>query len=1102
MSLRKSGATGASGGMSSRANASKTGKGEDSEKPARSRRAKGKNDDDSGGLNSSSRSITPSSRRRESKSSKGEAEGPSTVTQNFGTEHGLSVVWTRSSPVKAKIRMSTGSNDSGGGDNSPLNFSSVSKINENDELKVMLPSRTSIESAQSQIFDASFFAGYEDETDQEEEEFEDVIPPHNSQVRFASSPSPADAEMQLNNESDGEEFEDVPFPEPVDMPIEPEVSEMVAPGSLHGQVVRTLSSSSTPLAPVTFTIAKPIKAPATKAKPRLTKSQRLELELVHCAETICLVAAVSLREKLWSSEESQALILSYLPDIIAVPLLRHCAWIRYLTEPRNTSKSTPSISPQTKIRRRRSRSPSTSPSPPPEVSDQLAPSPLSPAQLINQTGRLATWVSGWLRTRPSRVGQLPDISTLSGFTTFLANPWNPARQMEWDAQCLRTAVFVAAANSVGLRCRVVGGLCPGVRTATTDETQSHGVSTHHHSTNSPTKGGSSSPIMSSIIASPPDDLHPFHVWAECLLDPGPGAPANSPNGEMPTPRWTCVDTRTGKAGDLKTFLERGKIVKGKWGGWSYAVGVENGTLRDLTPRYVPLHSSPHPTPSDPSFFPSLCSLLPPLTDPTSEADAAQLARNGSAMPTRMDDFRRHPIYALERHLKQREIIYPRTPVLGHVRGEKVFPRTNVKTLRSKEGWWKEGRELADGEQPVKWMKRRVVTLRGRREVQAETMSYDSDLSRRSSSETGKMESRHDEDGDGEGEYDVSKGDEVNAPEPGLIGLYGEWQTIEYVPPPVIDGVVPRNSFGNIDLYKPSMLPHGAQHIKVPGIAKIAKKLGVDYADAVVGFEFQSGSSHPVLDGIVVAREHVELLLVASSELAAHAAQVEWDKKGRRALSNWKKLIRGLAIRERLKREWGWDEDESDTLPQNAGSVSEGATLLKTLAAQGMEEAETELEYLVRQRQELDGTDDWDTELTEELGRSNRRRTRKGGDRHKEISEEEADMIITTDTVRGGDLTDQDDPIVFRPSVQGRTSTSLASSVSKRKRRVGIIEDSDEDEIDTSTQKKLRNEDQTQIFDDNVDGSHGNSSKTSFGRDVEEMLELPQSEGMGGGFLIE
>jgi len=45
--------------------------------------------------------------------------------------------------------------------------------------------------------------------------------------------------------------------------------------------------------------------------------------------------------------------------------------------------------------------------------------------------------------------------------------------------------------------------------------------------------------------------------------------------------------------------------------------------------------------------------------------------------------------------------------------------------------------------------------------------------------------------------------------------------------------VPKNSFGNVDLYQLDMCPIGAVHIPIQGIAKIARKLEIDFAEAVV-----------------------------------------------------------------------------------------------------------------------------------------------------------------------------------------------------------------------------------------------------------------------------
>ena len=46
----------------------------------------------------------------------------------------------------------------------------------------------------------------------------------------------------------------------------------------------------------------------------------------------------------------------------------------------------------------------------------------------------------------------------------------------------------------------------------------------------------------------------------------------------------------------------------------------------------------------------------------------------------------------------------------------------------------------------------------------------------------------------------------------VLPLYGKWQTELYIPPPAKDGKVPRNEYGNVELFQPSMLPMGTVHL--------------------------------------------------------------------------------------------------------------------------------------------------------------------------------------------------------------------------------------------------------------------------------------------------
>lgn len=74
-------------------------------------------------------------------------------------------------------------------------------------------------------------------------------------------------------------------------------------------------------------------------------------------------------------------------------------------------------------------------------------------------------------------------------------------------------------------------------------------------------------------------------------------------------------------------------------------------------------------------------------------------------------------FALERHLKRVEVIHPRRQ-LGNFRGEPVFPRSSVVTLKSADNFMREGRRIKAGEQPLKMVKAMAVTINRRREQAA------------------------------------------------------------------------------------------------------------------------------------------------------------------------------------------------------------------------------------------------------------------------------------------------------------------------------------------------------------------------------------------------
>ncbi|KAF9581416.1 hypothetical protein BGW38_001580 [Lunasporangiospora selenospora] len=290
----------------------------------------------------------------------------------------------------------------------------------------------------------------------------------------------------------------------------------------------------------------------------------------------------------------------------------------------------------------------------------------------------------------------------------------------------------------------------------------------------------------------------------------------------------------------------------------------------------------------------------PHVSPEAEREEAELLRLeiSEQMPTKLGDFNNHPLYALERHLKKFEVLYPKGPVLGHIRSEAIYPRSSVKQIKSKETWLKQARQIKSDETiPVKWVKSRPATLFQLRLRQQGTLSGSTDRDKSC------LDS---EVNDGE-----KKGVTNSESTEDQIPLFGEWQTEPYQPPWVVDGRVPRNQYGRLDVFTPAMVPVGGTHLKGRGIGRVARLLGVDFVEAVTGFEFQSRKSVPVVQGIVVPTECADLVMDAYHEMAYHA-DVEAQKKRRiELLRLWRKFIKGTMVRSRLLEEYGQNEPDDD-----------------------------------------------------------------------------------------------------------------------------------------------------------------------------------------------
>ena len=327
-------------------------------------------------------------------------------------------------------------------------------------------------------------------------------------------------------------------------------------------------------------------------------------------------------------------------------------------------------------------------------------------------------------------------------------------------------------------------------------------------------------------------------------------------------KWVPVDPVNNKIGDPLSFSEY--LINCDF---NYAIAFDDfGHCKEVTSRYTNkfLLAEFKRLRVDEDWIRDTinCFRAGYRTDQEEEEDVQlKLQQECQPLPTTLSEFKNHPLYLLARHLLVAEVIRgpdgkEAVPV-GTFRGEAVYNRKDVHPVKSKEFWMRSARVVPDHEDPVK-------VVKGRKKWDKYAEKYITDIPK---------------------------------------FLFAEWQTEPFVPPTAVDGKVPKNRFGNVELFQPEMIPFGCVHIRSQGVAKVAAKLGIDCAQAVVGFDNSKHGVHPVFDGFVVCNEFKSVLMEALAEERAQKREKEREKKSKRVLNNWKRLTRALLIRERLRNKY-------------------------------------------------------------------------------------------------------------------------------------------------------------------------------------------------------
>lgn len=298
--------------------------------------------------------------------------------------------------------------------------------------------------------------------------------------------------------------------------------------------------------------------------------------------------------------------------------------------------------------------------------------------------------------------------------------------------------------------------------------------------------------------------------------------------------------------------------------FAHVVAIENGVVTDVTRRYSRDWMKVQKSRAKGNVFLKVVENLSRSghdrsQDETYDAEMAEfdeLAAN-EAIPTTVTAIHNHPRFVLERHVKKYEAIFPRDPIVGFIKDEPIFLRSNVHLLHTQSRWIRQMREVKEGEAPLK-------SVRSKNGTDAQ------------------------------------------------VDLFGEWQTSSLVIPECINGKVPRGIHGNVDLWTPSHLPKGTAHINLQHAKIAARKLGIDFAPAMTGFDVRCGRSIPRIEGVVVATDNADLVRDAARAAAKMAAERIERRAREDALGRWVKLLRSIKARQTVRKRYGGLGDDGLT----------------------------------------------------------------------------------------------------------------------------------------------------------------------------------------------
>ena len=258
------------------------------------------------------------------------------------------------------------------------------------------------------------------------------------------------------------------------------------------------------------------------------------------------------------------------------------------------------------------------------------------------------------------------------------------------------------------------------------------------------------------------------------------------------------------------------------------------------------------------------------TDDNRELESLmQMAMTNYTIPESFTAMKNSPNFITPSTLRYNEVIILETKPVKQIKinnkKEPVYFKNSLLVGKSEQQWKFLGRSIKPGEIPIKLAKATPRTIYNKR---------------------------------------LYNQNEINDPSLNQVKLYSFSQTCPYIKLKVTKSqdngklILPRNKYGNIEIFRENMIPDDCVWLKLTNIENILKNKA-QFVPVVPGFAFKAGQAIPIKQGVIVLKQEETRIkkIWLSGRIKEHKAQLA--QRRLKLLYTWKFIYKHLQIKKRL-----------------------------------------------------------------------------------------------------------------------------------------------------------------------------------------------------------